>query len=1048
MDDKEKNEEDEQINDDEYVASDEAPVNNEESAENETKNEDEPADSPKNEDENSDETEAEQNYTDPLPKRESLVQDDEYTPESNATQDPVSNYYNEKSNAIQNNKDENRSLAAFSTNSLPISKREAQPEIIKPQQSNRERWKEIKLHAEHDLMCCDKILKIIEPLYQLQCFKDHKIKESYYYLTETTKQLKEEVTDQIERVRKQAFEIAIVGREKAGKSSLLNAWLGKQLDLLPSERGRCTYTVTELRSCPNDDSQCFEIHYFDKEEFYKRYNLIREMANSTGSGRDRQLYEEELKEIEQYLVQIQSYCGRGIETRSFKNFNFVRDELKEAISKPQRARAVKKVVIYTPALSTTDDLIFWDVPGYDSPITLHKEQTRTKIASVDAVLYAKNFAQPDLVDCEHEILKITDSSNVFVKTSDKIVVALTQCDTANTPSDFNSLLKSARINWSRQGVLWQRVIPCCAGAELDIGDVGMTCKKRLKDLNVGIKYDKAKAKKKLQDFQNIDQNIEIDPKDDDDTVETVIQTTGFNELKDAVNCLVYNARTTIVETRLSNSKKKLLQLVGKFINFVYDECKLSFEDTQADIINAELDAAATEWWLKEWKLIEEDFQTFYQANVRTKLPIYQLYQAQANEVKEADVVGFKQLYDDTIERNYNTTDASKKERQKAIFIKCTGDEGIVSPKEGNAAIRIELTREAIATLDKITVEFTNFLIEYIEKIIEWITKRLWGIPEIKKEMYPFPCDIYDKFLKKSFDSLFLRLCKPAIDLFLRYPRSKIERLRVMHEYQMEMVILDCYFTDGRLIKRYLDAACLKFLKIKLYYLFFRGIVNYLASGELGEFDLEVNYDQLVGYSKEPEKYRRNIDEDDGDDIKKKKKRNQSDDDVGENDENDEGEKKKKRKKGKKEKKEKKEHKHKHKHKHKSRSKSNHKDKDDEKDKVKDKYKVEEIDEDLIKGDEKYTVKLIKFHNHQFSGLKFSNDAGDLPSIEAEIEQDFSEFLFCLKNSVFYGSGILRFFNQELDSFRRRFLELENNRRTWYLLGDYILTIFKNYIVHC
>lgn len=39
----------------------------------------------------------------------------------------------------------------------------------------------------------------------------------------------------------------------------------------------------------------------------------------------------------------------------------------------------------------------------------------------------------------------------------------------------------------------------------------------------------------------------------------------------------------------------------------------------------------------------------------------------------------------------------------------------------------------------------------------------------------------------------------------------------------------------------------------------------------------------------------------------------------------------------------------------------------------------------------------------------------------------------MKNSVFYGSGIQRFYNQELDKYRRKFIELEEDKHRWLFL---------------
>ncbi len=61
-------------------------------------------------------------------------------------------------------------------------------------------------------------------------------------------------------------------------------------------------------------------------------------------------------------------------------------------------------------------------------------------------------------------------------------------------------------------------------------------------------------------------------------------------------------------------------------------------------------------------------------------------------------------------------------------------------------------------------------------------------------------------------------------------------------------------------------------------------------------------------------------------------------------------------------------------------------------------------------------------------LTFSKDADSLVRIQSEIEQDVEEFINCMKNSIYYGSGIQRFLYQELDKIRRKFLFIEESKR--------------------
>ena len=170
-----------------------------------------------------------------------------------------------------------------------------------------------------------------------------------------------------------------------GKSSLLNAFIG--FDLLPSDHNRCTYTTTEIRSCREETEQKYEIEYFSEAEFQENTNRAETQTNATFLNYFNDVQETE--EITRHIDKIRSYLGKAPQIKAFTKFDQVRAELRSAIATPEHARAVKKIVIWTSSIGVDANLVFYDVPGYDSPITLHKEQTRAKIASVDAVLYAK-----------------------------------------------------------------------------------------------------------------------------------------------------------------------------------------------------------------------------------------------------------------------------------------------------------------------------------------------------------------------------------------------------------------------------------------------------------------------------------------------------------------------------------------------------------------------------------------------------------------------------------------------------------------------------------
>ena len=66
----------------------------------------------------------------------------------------------------------------------------------------------------------------------------------------------------LNKLKDQEFTIAVVGLEKAGKSTLGNALLGEYI--LPEYTERCTYTTTEIKA---GDSDFGVVDFYSQEEF-------------------------------------------------------------------------------------------------------------------------------------------------------------------------------------------------------------------------------------------------------------------------------------------------------------------------------------------------------------------------------------------------------------------------------------------------------------------------------------------------------------------------------------------------------------------------------------------------------------------------------------------------------------------------------------------------------------------------------------------------------------------------------------------------------------
>ncbi|RNA13273.1 dynamin family [Brachionus plicatilis] len=738
-------------------------------------------------------------------------------------------------------------------------------------------------------------------------------------------EIKIDLDDQLKRIRKKDFEMAAVGKEKSGKSSLLNAWIG--FDLLPTDDKRCTYTTTEIRSCSTRNDQKYSIEYFTKDEFNELNSQDLESLASKGYG---SLLHKERKEIEALKGQIDSYLGRPKVTQNFYSFDQVIYELRSAIADPGHARAVRKICIWTPLLSKHENVVLYDVPGYDSPLTLHKEQTKHKIAHVDSILFASPFRYPSLNDCEIEILELSDKSDYFIDIKDKIVVALTNCDAASSRSQFNKLLHENREAWKLKLVPENRIVPVCSiveKANLDQPEL-IKAMNNLKELNGG--------------------------------------DSGMSTLKQTVNECINGLKYKISSQRYLEIKSKL----NKFFILLKERVKQKFnvdENTKLNELDDDCDAKkkCIEWWAQQWKSIHKNFQKFFYSKIKPNAspddPSY------LNE----DDVQFKEIYTQEIDDAFQNLIIHDTEALKLIYNSVVHSK-IMAPKYGNIEIRKEFAGEAMLCIGKLTQSLNNFSWRLIEKMIAWMQEEMWNIPEIRTEMIGKNENMTSSLIQCSFDALIKRLARPATDIFLRFPRSRVERLKVIKEFQMELVVMDNFMIDGRLSNR--------------------GLYQFLANGKHAKFVFELNHDQVYHTSENSPN--------DVFDSRSLVKANSIDNLSQEN----EAGKKKKRTNFLKKRKEK-----------------------------------SQANEDTMSiasnSSNTFYLEDLSKTNNPFERLVFSPDAENFEQVRREIKEDFGEFLECLKNSIFYGSGIQRYYNSELENMRRKFIDLEVNSGTWYFYID-------------
>lgn len=256
----------------------------------------------------------------------------------------------------------------------------------------------------------------------------------------------------IKKLVNNEFEIAIVGLEKAGKSSFCNALI--ENNMLPTDEERCTYTATSIISSENSSA---EVRFLTKQEFERdlrdklsklgienpnsfsltNINLVNyESEYEKVDPEKKALYDatlnQEIRDIIEHKNTLSSYLDRSPEKFSENN-----SEFNKYITAPERAMAVKEVIITSPLLNKMPNAIIYDVPGFNSPTEMHLKQTKEKMNSADAIIMIAAADEPSITAPElnviKEVIKDTDTDGTLL--SDKLFVYANKADRSEKLND-------------------------------------------------------------------------------------------------------------------------------------------------------------------------------------------------------------------------------------------------------------------------------------------------------------------------------------------------------------------------------------------------------------------------------------------------------------------------------------------------------------------------------------------------------------------------------------------------------------------------------------
>lgn len=334
--------------------------------------------------------------------------------------------------------------------------------------------------------------------------------------------LKRKAQNYKRKLEKNEFEIAIVGLEKAGKSTFANALMGN--DILPSKEERCTYTSTRI--CSSDDGKdTAVVEFFSRSEFDEKfegqlkkmgiegadsyhyeavsldeYRRMFEKLDGDIKERYRSSINEDVEMSLRYKDNLSKFIGS--EPRTFSGGKeLTSKELKQFIEDPAYALAVKNISIMSTQLSEMPEAVIYDVPGFDSPTQIHREQTVREMRKVDAIILVASADKPSftgpIVDlfqknADDDGVRFGEKMFVFAnradraielqKNMDKIQSELQRYGIMSNPSSERIVPGSAYASLEKNGKV-DKIGAYAKLQEMKISDGVQEIKVRLKDYN-------------------------------------------------------------------------------------------------------------------------------------------------------------------------------------------------------------------------------------------------------------------------------------------------------------------------------------------------------------------------------------------------------------------------------------------------------------------------------------------------------------------------------------------------------------------------------------
>jgi len=570
---------------------------------------------------------------------------------------------------------------------------------------------------------------------------------------------------QLERLRKREFRIAVVGLEKAGKSTFINAWL--ECDLLPAKGGRCTFTTTQIYSVKSESEQRLEVQTRSEEQFI---HLLKELE-TVGA-------KEDLNTIRENEITLKQVRREGNLVIPFTRLEDIREQLKKYVADEKYAHAVLEARLYTNKLAQAEGIVFYDVPGSDSGLAKHVDEAQQMLSDCDAVIVIQRFRS--IREAELEIIKFTEQGDKNVTIADKLFVFLSHIDSLGSPEALKTHITEASQDWSKRANLpVNRIVSGSAGAYLILNN--------LAEEHTQLEIGKASnIQDKLKTLTGII---------DDEMLRT--QATGIPEIKQKIFNYINTERVAILKKRCEASIDKIVSTSEDIHHFVSQRFPENPEEAQRfEEERRRIDFS--EWWHRKWEQIKADLQNFYETSAINK-PLEKV-----NNESSSSIEKFKERYGQLLASEMAKLRQETLRKKEIIFDANSFPD--FDKAKANYAWRDDLYGDVRKFLDALARQLAAELKDEALKLVDYMSSLLWGSSQVKERLIGYSEQEFLTRLENSLSVLFLRFARPVAEALIRGPVNSDTRSQIVKSLGADVELIDNYYQGDepafRVLKKY------------------------------------------------------------------------------------------------------------------------------------------------------------------------------------------------------------------------------------------------------